>query len=422
MTETRTAAAAAVLTGLDELDDELQQLYRHLHARPELSMQEQRTAELIEQHLARSGVPTFRCGGTGVVGVLRNGPGPVVAFRADTDGLPITEQTGLAHASTTSGTLPDGTTTDVMHACGHDTHVSSLLIAAKLLARTCDAWSGTVVLIFQPGEETAAGARAMVDDGLWDRAPHPAVVLGQHVGAGPAGHVSYRTGTVACMADSWEVTMFGRGGHGSQPQRCIDPIVQVAHAITRIQSVVAREVDPARSAVVTIGRLVGGLKENIIPDSAMFTLNARAPDEQVHGRTLDALRRIIGAEAVASGAPEPHIAELSSFPRLVNDEETTTRTMTALSEHRGGRGVAVLEDPVMASEDFGVLGEAIGAPYCFWFIGGTDPRRHAASRESGTTSADIPANHSPLFAPDPGPTLPRMVEAAVIGILAGLEA
>ncbi|MBE9375277.1 amidohydrolase [Saccharopolyspora sp. HNM0983] len=417
MTATRTAAATA-LAGLDELDDELNRLYRHLHAHPELSMQEHRTAELIEQHLASSGVPTFRCGGTGVVGVLENGPGPVVAFRADTDALPITEQTGLDHASTATGTLPDGTTTDVMHGCGHDTHVSSLLIAARLLARAREAWSGTAVLIFQPGEETAAGARAMVDDGLWDRAPRPEVVLGQHVGPGSAGEVHYRTGTAASMADSWEVTMFGRGGHGSQPQRCIDPIVQVAHTITRIQAVVAREVDPARSAVVTVGRISGGLKENIIPDSAVFTLNVRTFDERVRERVLASLRRIIAAEAEASGAPEPTITELSRFPRLINDEEATARTMAALAEHRGGSGVSAAEEPLMGSEDFGVLGEAIGVPSCFWFIGGTNPDVHAAARE---LAEDVPGNHSPLFAPDPGPTLPRMVEAAVVGMLAFLD-
>jgi amidohydrolase len=417
---TAPAAARAVLAGLDDVRAELHRLYRHLHAHPELSMQEHETARLVESHLAQLGVTTFRCGGTGIVGILENGPGPVVAFRADTDGLPITEQTGLAYASSATGVLPDGTATDVMHGCGHDTHVAALLTSATLLDRAREAWSGTVVLIFQPGEEIAAGARAMVADGLWDRAPRPAVVLGQHVGPGPAGTVKYRSGTAASMADSWEVTMFGRGAHGSQPHRSVDPVVQVAHAITRVQTVVSREVDPLDSAVVTIGRIAGGMKENVIPDSAMFTVNVRSFDDRVRERALESLRRVIHAEAAASGAPEPRITELSTFPKLVNDADVMARAMAALSDFRADDGVGGA--PLLTgSEDFGVLGEALGAPSCFWFVGGTDAEQYAKAEAAGTVETDVPANHSPFFAPEIEPTLSAMVEAAVVGVLTFLH-
>ncbi|PXY22558.1 amidohydrolase [Prauserella muralis] len=415
-----TSRATTVLSGLEDLRDDLTALYRHLHAHPELSMQEHRTAALIEKRLTGLGIPAFRCGGTGVVGVLENGPGPVVAFRADIDGLPIAEQTGLDYASTVDGVLPDGSATRVMHGCGHDTHAAALLTGAALLARSRGAWAGTVVLIFQPGEETAQGARAMVADGLWDRAPRPEVVLGQHVTPGRAGEVRCRPGTTASMADSWEVTMFGRGAHGSQPQNAIDPIVQVAHAITRVQTVVAREVDPASSAVVTVGRMLGGTKENIIPDSALFTLNVRTFDEPVRERVLEALRRIVHAEASASGAPQPRITELSRFPRLVNDAEVTRQAMGALAGHWRDDGVTDAE-PMMGSEDFGLLGEAIGVPYCFWFVGGTDAARYAEAEAAGTLATSVPANHSPLFAPEPEPTLSRMTEAVVVTTLAFLK-
>lgn len=413
-------AADQVLTGLDEVRADLHRLYRHLHAHPELSMREHETARLIESRLMELGIETFRCGGTGVVGVLTNGPGPVVAFRADTDALPIAEQTGLDYASTATSTDSEGVSNPVMHGCGHDTHVAALLIGARLLANTRHAWSGTIVFVFQPGEETGAGARAMVDDGLWERAPHPEVVLGQHVCPGPAGQVNYRVGTAASMADSWRVTMFGRGAHGSQPHRSVDPIVQVAHTITRIQTITAREVDPLDSSVITIGQVAGGLKENIIPESAMFTLNVRNFDERVRARVLDALRRIIQAEAAASAAPDPQITELSSFPRLVNDADVSQRAMGALAEYWGPSSVHT-GTPLMGSEDFGVLGESLGVPYCFWFIGGTDAEHYAAAKAAGTLETEVPGNHSPFFAPELEPTLSRMVQAVVVSTLAFLK-
>lgn len=401
-----TTSPAPVLT--DEQRAEMHDLYRHLHANPELSMQEHRTAALIQAELERAGLETFVCGGTGVVGILRNGEGPVVAFRADTDGLPIREDTGVPYASTATGTLDDGTEVPVMHGCGHDTHAATLLTAAKVLAGSTERWSGTVVLIFQPGEETAAGARAMVEDGLWDRAPKPEVVYGQHVMPGLAGTIQYASGHTMTQADSWKVTLLGRQSHGSQPQDSIDPIVLGAHIITRIQTIVSREIDPRRAAVVTVGSFHGGLKENIIPAGAEFTLNIRTFDDAVRAKVLSALRRVIRAEAEASNAPEPLIEELYTFPKNYNDPQATSDVVEALRRELGEGSVNEIE-PLMGSEDFGLLAESIGVPSVFWFFGG---------HTEETLAADpVPMNHSPFFAPAMEPTLSTGVQAALTAIL-----
>jgi amidohydrolase len=270
----------------DEQTVQMHDLYRHLHANPELSMQEHRTAGLIAERLLAMGADTFSCGGTGVVGILRNGEGPVVGFRADIDGLPIKEETGLQYASRATGILPDGTQVPVMHGCGHDVHVAAALTAAKLLAGAADAWSGTIVFIFQPGEETAAGAQAMVDDGLWNRAPKPEIIYGQHVMPSLAGTVGISRGSAMAMADSWKVTVRGRQAHGSQPQEAIDPIVLAAHMVVRLQTIVSRELNPMQSAVVTVGTFHGGLKENIIPGTVEFTVNVRSFEQNVREAVL----------------------------------------------------------------------------------------------------------------------------------------
>jgi len=402
-------------TGLsltEELRAELHGLYQHLHAHPELSMQEHRTAELIEQHLGGMGIENFRCGGTGVVGVLRNGAGPVVGFRADTDGLPIREDTGLDYASEATGTLPDGTEVPVMHGCGHDTHVSVLLTVARMFAANRDAWAGTLVLIFQPGEETAAGAAAMVADGLWDRAPKPGIIFGQHVMPGRAGTVSLAVGTAMAMADSLKVTVHGRQSHGSQPQDAIDPVVLGAHMVVRLQTIVSRELDPRQAAVVTVGTFHGGLKENIIPASAEFTLNIRTFEDDVRARVLAAVRRILAAEAAASGAPEPSIEELYTFPACYNEPAEAEALAGVLRGALGEDAVEVVP-PVMGSEDFGHLAAAIGVPAVYWTFGG-----HPAEVLDG--AGPVPVNHSPYFAPAMEPTLSTGVGAAVAALLSKL--
>lgn len=379
--------------------------YRHLHRHPELSMQEHRTAEFIEQRLDEIGIERFRCGGTGVVGVLRNGDGPVIAFRADTDGLPIQEKTEAEYRSTATGTLPDGTDVPVMHGCGHDTHIAAALAAAAAMMRQREAWSGTIVWLFQPGEETAEGAAAMVADGLWDRAPKPEVVLGQHVfPAVPSGSVGLSTGPAMAMADSLKITVFGKQSHGSQPQDSIDPIVLGAHMITRLQTIVSRELPPQAPAVVTCGTFHAGLKENIIPDRAEFTLNVRTLTEDVRERVLEGITRIVNAEAAASAAPQPEIEEVSRFPRLYNDDEQAERVRAALQRELGEEKVLALP-PAMGSEDFGTLADSISVPGVYWFFGGF------------TEGLSVPSvNHSPHFLPDIEPTLSTAVRAAIAGL------
>lgn len=392
-----------------ELQDDLHALYRGLHAAPELSMQEHRTSALIRRRMDDLGFATFLVGGTGVVAVLRNGDGPVVGFRADTDALPVQEQTGLDYASTARATMPDGTDVPVMHACGHDTHVTCATGAATLLASARDTWSGTLVFLFQPGEETSQGAAAMVADGLWDRAPRPEVVFGQHVWPGRTGHVEVTSGAAMAMADSWRVTVHGRGGHGSQPEQTIDPVVLAAHMVVRIQSIVSREVHPQRAVVVTIASFHAGLKENIIPSTAEFTVNVRNLDPRVRERVLAALRRVITAEAQASGAPEPDIEELYTFPLLYNDPAATELLTRALRDVLGDDRVSETP-PRMGSEDFGHLTEAIGIPGVYWFFGGMPDEVVDGDRP-------VPSNHSPHFAPVLEPTLSTGVTAAYAAIM-----
>jgi hippurate hydrolase len=408
MTNTDDQQTAGAGTGFsEELRGRMLEFYRHLHANPELSMQEHRTAEFIEAHLDTLGIEHFRCGGTGVVGVLRNGDGPVVGFRADTDGLPIEEDSDVDYRSTARGTLADGTEVPVMHGCGHDTHVTALITAAEVLVADRDSWSGTLVLIFQPGEETAAGAQAMVDDGIWDQAPRPEVVYGQHVMPGLAGTVRVVPGAVMAYADSWKVTLRGEQSHGSQPQDSIDPIVLGAHIVTRLQTIVSREIAPRRAAVVTVGTFHAGLKENIIPDTAEFTLNIRTMDDDVREHVLAAVRRIISAEATASGAPEPQIEQLYRFPLNFNDP-AETEALTGVLRTALGEANVLEAEPMMGSEDFGTLPTALGVPSVFWFYGGFDQ----ATVDSGT----MPVNHSPRFVPVPEPTLWTAATAALAAI------
>ncbi len=397
-----------------EMQGDLHALYTHLHRAPELSMAEHATAALITERMEGLGYETFRCGGTGVVAILRNGDGPVVGFRADTDALPLAEDTGLDYASTARGTLPDGTEVPVMHACGHDTHITSAIGAATLLAGGRHTWSGTVVFLFQPGEETSEGAMAMLADGLWDRAPRPEVVYGQHVWPGRAGQVEISSGPAMAMADSWKVTVQGRGGHGSRPEDTLDPVLLAAHMVVRLQSVVSREVPAQKSAVVTVASFHAGLKENIIPATAEFTINVRNLDADVREKVLAALRRVLHAEAAASGAPEPQIEELYTFPLLVNDPEETAHVKGVLGGALGADNV-LDRRAQMGSEDFGHLPDAIGVPGVYWFFGGMPD----AVVDSGDP---VPSNHSPFFAPVIEPTLTTGVTAAYAAIMAKVGA
>ena len=304
MAQSQASSFGSVPGNLEKLVPELEALYKDVHSHPELSMQETRTAALAADHLRAAGFEvTAGVGKTGVVGLLQNGEGPTVMLRADMDALPVEEATGLPYASKATATDHDGNTVPVSHMCGHDMHVTWLVGATKLLAEAKTTWRGTIMAVFQPGEETAEGAQAMIDDGLFKRFPKPDVVLGQHVMVGPSGTVAGRAGAITSAADSLQIRLFGRGAHGSMPQASIDPVVMAAATVMRLQTIVSREIAAAEAAVVTIGVLQAGTKENVIPDEAIIKLNVRTFDAGVRTRVLAAIERIVNAEAAASGAP-----------------------------------------------------------------------------------------------------------------------
>lgn len=416
-----TRASEPVLNDLDRLIPDLEALYKDVHAHPELSMQETRTAGLAADRLRAAGYEvTTGIGKTGVVGLLRNGDGPTVMLRADMDALPVEEATGLPYASKAKMTDRQGNTVPVGHMCGHDMHVTWLTGAAALFARARESWQGTLMAVFQPGEETAEGAKAMIDDGLFKRFSKPAVVLGQHVMVGPAGTVAGRTGAITSAADSLQIRLFGRGAHGSMPQASIDPVVMAAATVLRLQTIVSREVAAAEAAVITVGALQAGTKENVIPDEAIIKLNVRTFDEGVRKRVLSAIERIVNAEAAASGAPRPpEITPLDRYPLNVNDAEATKCVADAFRGYFSAERVR-LTGPAPASEDFGSFGTEWDAPSVFWFVGGTDPDVYSKAKEAGRLN-ELPVNHSPLFAPVLHPTLQTGVEALVVAAQAWLS-
>jgi amidohydrolase len=397
-------------SGLESVQlESLRDVYRDLHSHPELSFGEHRTAGIVAAWLRDQDFEVIEnVGRTGVVGVLANGDGPVVAVRADMDGLPVAEATRLPYASTVRATASHGEDVPVMHACGHDMHVACLLGACAALVRTRGEWSGTVVAIFQPAEELARGAQAMVEDGLYDRIPRPDVILGQHVAPLPAGTVGIRSGDFWAASDSLRVVLYGAGGHGSRPETTIDPVVMAASFVLRLQTIVSRQVAAAESAVVTIGSLKAGDTANIIPDSAELKVNVRSVDPEVRSRVLAAITRIAQAEAVAAGAPrEPDITLLESAPTLTNDPAATERTLPALASVVGPEGV-LDPGPVPSSEDVPILATSIGAPLVFWLLGGADPAVYEGARtleEMQSVVGRIPSNHSPFYAPVISPTL-----------------
>ena len=419
-----TTSTNRVLAGLDAIMAGLEDLYRDVHANPELSMQEHRTAEKAAARLEAAGYEvTTGIGGTGVVGVLSNGDGPTVMLRADMDALPVREATALPYASTRTATDPDGNEVPVMHACGHDMHVTWLAGTTALLAGAHDAWHGTVLAVFQPAEETAEGAQAMIDDGLFERFPKPKVILGQHVMPSLAGTLSFRPGTTQAAADSLEVRMFGRGAHGSMPESSVDPVVMAASTVLRLQTIVSREVAAGQAAVLTIGALQSGTKDNVIPEEALLKLNVRTFDEHVRTHVLEAIKRIVDAEAMASGAPRPpEITMTEHYPLTVNDPSRTVRVAAALREQFGESAVHELATPVSASEDFGSFGTEWGVPSVFWYVGGTDPDAFRKAERAGRVAQDIPTNHNPKFAPVIHPTLETGIQAmtaAALDALAG---
>jgi amidohydrolase len=400
-------------TGATQMD--LAAIYRDLHAHPELAFGEVRTAAIVAGRLGALGYETTTgVGGTGIVGVLRNGAGPAALLRADMDALPVREQTGLDYASTAMGVDRDGSDVPVMHACGHDVHVTCLLGAAEVLAAERASWQGTLMLVFQPAEEVGGGAQAMVDDGLFDRFGRPEVVLGQHVAPLPAGILALRPGPAFAAADSVRVVLHGRGAHGSRPETSVDPVLMAAATVMRLQGIVSREVAGTETAVVTVGAMRAGSRENIIPDDAELMLSIRTFEKAVRDQVVAAVERIVRAEAAASGAPaEPEISVLDSFPAVVNDPGACARTQEFLE---AGLGPGLVFDPglVTGSEDVGILASAAGAPCVFWLLGGADPAQFAAAtgiEDIARIVRSLPSNHSPLFAPVIEPTLGTGVTA-----------
>lgn len=402
--------------------DDLRALYEDLHANPELSFAEHRTAGIIADRLRSLGYDvTTGVGRTGVVGVLDNGTGPVVLCRADMDALPVTEETGLDYASTARGVDPDGNEVGVTHACGHDMHVTWLLGAAHELMARRDEWSGRLLVVFQPAEERGAGAEAMVADDFFARFGTPTVTLGQHTAPAPVGWLMVRSGPAMAAADSLHVTLHGRGGHGSSPQHTIDPAVLAASVIMRLQTIVSREIDPTQTAVVTVGSVQVGTKENIIADDARLGLSVRTYSPFVREQVLAAITRITEGECAAAGCPQtPTIEHFESLPLLSNDPDATETTRAAFVEHFGAD--AVVEAPVVTgSEDFGHFAAAAGCPVVFWFVGVTDPDVIATALANGTFAEDVPYNHSPRFAPVPDPSIRIGIEAMTQAALTWLN-
>jgi hippurate hydrolase len=391
--------AASPLDGLDQIYPQLDALYIDLHKNPELSMKEQRTAARMAEELRKLGYEvTAGVGGTGVVGVLRNGKGPTVLLRTELDALPVEEKTGLPYASNATGVNPQGQTVPVMHACGHDVHMAGWTGAAALLVRMKDSWRGTVLMIAQPAEETVQGARAMIADGLFVRFPKPDFAVAVHDSSDlPAGKVFFVPGPAMASVDSVDVTIFGRGGHGALPHTTVDPVVIAARTILAFQTLISREKDPLEPAVLTVGSIHGGTKYNIVPDEVKLQITLRTFNPEVRKLLLSGIERVAKAEAAAARAPKEPVVKVSESQDLTyNDPALTRRLAAALSKQLGAENVQE-KRPEMVAEDFGEFGKAAGVPSVQLRVGAVEPSRYEASKKAGTP---LPSLHSSGFAPD----------------------
>ena len=417
-----TAAPAATLSDAIRADmPQLMNLYRDLHANPELSMQEVRTPAKLAAEMKKLGFQvTERVGKTGVVAVMRNGPGPVLLLRADMDALPVKEQTGLPFASKVVGKTLDGVESPIMHACGHDTHITTWLGTAKRLAAMKDQWSGTLVMILQPGEELGLGAKAMLDDGLYTRFPKPDVLLAFHDSAElPAGMIGVTRGYALANVDSVDIDVKGVGGHGAYPQTTKDPIVLASRIVTTLQTLVSRENDPANPAVVTVGSFQAGAKHNIISDEARLQLTVRSYTPEVRKLLLDGIKRIARGEAIAAGMPEDRmpvvtIREEMFTPSTFNTEKISASTLALFQQHFGPQR-AVKTPAVMGGEDFSRfwLADKSIESLIFW-VGGTPKDKWDAA---GGDAQKLPSLHSPFWAPDAEAVISTATEAMTVAAL-----
>ena len=394
-------------------------LYQHLHAHPELSFHEVETSRRVADEFRRAGAEvTTGVGKTGVVGVLRNGEGPTVLVRTDMDALPVTEATGLPYASKVRVADDAGRDVGVMHACGHDLHMTNAVGTARWLADHKDRWAGTVVLIGQPAEERVGGARAMLKDGLYERFPKPDYALALHVAHDlEAGKIGYRSGPTWASSTSVDVVVRGKGGHGAMPQNTVDPVVLAALLVLDLQTIVSREISPIDNAVVTVGSIHGGTKHNIIPDEVRLQLTVRAFREEVRDALLDGIRRRATALAQGHKAPAPTVSVDASegVPPTVNTPALVDRVLPAWIKEFGAANV-LESGPSMGAEDFGLFGRG-GVPTMMFRLGTIPPDRVAAARTSGEP---LPSLHSALYHPDPAPSLRtgvRAMTAAVVALL-----
>ena len=403
-------AAPPALAPLDSLYPDLEKLYIDLHENPELSLHEEKSSTKMAVRLKALGYDvTTGVGGFGVVAILKNGKGPTVLVREDMDALPVEERTGLPYASKVTAKDDSGATVAVMHACGHDVHMTSLIGAATLLARAKNRWRGTLFLIAQPAEEKGSGAVAMLKDGLFTRFPKPDFAIGFHDSAIlPAGKISVLAGYANANVDSVDLTIYGRGGHGAYPHTTVDPVVIAARTVVALQTIVSREIKPTDPAVVTVGSIHGGTRYNIIPDEVKLQLTVRCYKDDVRKHLLAAIERIAKAEAAAAGAPKPPKMEISEGTNAVyNDPEVTRRVSGALAKAFGQSNIVAAE-PVMGAEDFSEFGRA-GVPSLQFNVGAVNPAKFEAAQKNGTP---LPSLHSSEFAPDREPTL-RMGTASL---------
>jgi len=409
-----TAVACAQAPSSKELESayaDAHALYLDLHRNPELSGHETQTAAKLAAALRSAGYEvTEHVGGTGVVAILRNGAGPIIMLRTELDALPVEEKTGLPYASKVRTKDDAGHDVPVMHACGHDLHMAAILGTAEMMAHGRDGWHGTLMLIGQPAEETISGAEAMIRDGLFTRFPKPDVAVALHVGnALPAGAAAITPGIYNTNADSVRITIYGKGGHGALPQTAIDPIVIAARTILSLQTIVSREVRPGEMAVVTVGYIQAGTKNNIIPDHAEMGLTVRTFKEDVRKQILAAITRIAKAEAAAAGAPREPLVERYEGTDLVYNNPALAERLRAPLERALGKGKVVTAEPIAPSEDFSYFVEQ-GVPGFYFSLGGADPEKFAQAKAAGTS---LPSNHSPLFAPDVDPALRAGIVAEV---------
>lgn len=405
--ETPQAWAAANLPQLFDL-------YKHFHAHPELSHLEKETAARLAEELQSAGLTvTTGVGGNGVVALLENGDGPRVMVRTDLDALPVTEQTGLVYASTVKTRDAEGKDIGVMHACGHDVHITCLIGVARYMATHRDQWRGTLMFIGQPAEEAVNGAEGMLNDGLFTRWPKPELALALHCSPKLAtGTVGYRAGYALANVDTIDVTLIGRGGHGAHPDTTIDPVVMAAHLIVDLQSVVAREIRPGEPAVITVGSIHGGTKHNIIGDRCKLQLTVRSYTDEVRKHLVDAIERKAKAAAASAGAPEPKIEKIDGTPALFNDADLVARVVPTFRRTLGEKNVKEVEAS-MGGEDFSFYGKA-GVPIFMFSLGTTEPSRIASFAR---LKQDPPSLHSPLYYPDAERTLKTGVTAMAAALL-----